>query len=279
MGMAKKDKIRVMVLFALWLAAFAPIYPELVRDWLGHSDNSHAFLVPPIATFFVWRRRKELQTTKIGESTWGGLVLILSLIIYLLSYAGGTAFPARVAMVSSLLGIVWFCLGNRFMRILAFPILFLLFMVPLPYSMMNLVSMPLQLMATRVSAGLIEHCSIPVFREGNMLFFAHTQLEVAEACSGIRSIMSLTMLGLVFGNLSGNDLWKRVTLVAMAIPIAILANIARITGTGILAHFYGDKVAKGFLHEFSGMVVFVIGFMLLMVVYVLMNRTKAYDID
>jgi exosortase len=277
--MTKNDKIRIAILVALWLLAFVPVYPSLTEEWFGHSDNSHALLVPFIAAFFVWRKRHELYSAKVRASPWGALILSLSLMVYLLSYAGGLAFPARVAMVSSLFGLVWFCLGGGFIRILAFPILFLLFMVPVPYSLMNLVSMPLQLTATRVSAALIQHCSIPVFREGNMLFFAHTQLEVAEACSGIRSIMSLMMLGFVFSNLSGNAWWKKATFVAMAIPIAMLGNIARITGTGMLAHFYGEKFARGFLHEFSGMVVFAFGFIFLMVVYTLINRTAADDVD
>jgi exosortase len=279
MDITIKDNIRILILFILWIAAFFPIYPELIRDWLGHSDNSHAFIVPLIAAFFAWQRRKDLRSARIGGSAWGASILAISLIIYLLSYAGGIAFPARAAMVFSLFGLVWFCLGSEIIRILAFPILFLLFMVPVPYSFLSLVSMPLQLMATRVSATLIEYCSIPVYREGNMLYFVRTQLEVAEACSGIRSIMSLTMLSLVFCYFSREGWWRKALLVAAAIPIAMMANILRVTGTGILAHFYGDKVARGFLHEFSGLVVFAFGFMVLFAVFSLLNRIRPDDVD
>jgi exosortase len=133
-------------------------------------------------------------------------------------------------------------------------------------------------MATKVSAALIQNCSIPVYREGNMLYFVQTQLEVAEACSGIRSIMALTMLSLVFCYLSRDGWWRKALLIAAAVPIALLGNIVRVTGTGILAHFYGDQVAKGFLHEFSGLVVFAFGLVLLFAVFTVANKKKANDV-
>lgn len=277
--MSKSDKIKISMLLLLWVAVFSPIYPALVHDWLSHSDNSHAFIVPFIALFFVRQKRRELWSTPIDSSAWGGAILAASLIVYVASYAGGTAFTARIAMVTSLFGLVWFCLGNGVIRVLAFPIVFLLFMIPVPYSLMSLVSMPLQLMATRISAALIGYCSIPVYREGNMLNFVNTRLEVAEACSGIRSIMSLTMLSLVFCYFSKDGWWRKVLLVGVAIPIALAANIVRVTGTGILAHFYGDRVAKGFLHEFSGLAIFALGFALLFAVFSITNRKKTDDIQ
>jgi exosortase len=277
--MSRSDKIKISILLLLWAAAFAPIYPEMVGDWLAHSDNSHAFLVPFISLFFVWQKKGELKSCRMDSSAWGGVVLALSLLTYVASYAGGLAFPARVAMVFSLFGLVWFCLGNEFIRSLAFPIGFLLFMVPVPYSLISFVSMPLQLMATKVAAALIENCSIPVYREGNMLYFVQTQLEVAEACSGIRSIVALTMLSLVFCFLSRDGWWRKALLVAAAIPIALVANIVRVTGTGVLAHFYGDQVARGFLHEFSGLVIFAFGLALLFVLFFITNRKKADDLQ
>ncbi len=272
------DRAKTIFLLVLWGAAFSPLWPQLVRDWVDHSDNSHAFLVPFIALYLVKREWHELRTTDLGSSVRGGVLLAASLTIYVVSYAGGAAFPARLAMVSSLFGLAWYCLGSGIIRIVAFPICFLLFMIPVPYSLMSLVSMPLQLMATRIAATLIETCSIPVYREGNMLYFMQTQLEVAEACSGIRSIMALTMLGLLFSHVSRGEPWSKALLVVSAIPIAMLANIVRVTGTGVLANFYGDKVARGFLHEFSGLVIFAFGFTLLYAVFSITNRREARDV-
>jgi len=250
----------------------------MVSDWLSHSDNSHGFLVPIMAGYFAWQRKELLRSATFDSSRWGGILLFLALAVYVLSYAGGLAFPSRIALVLSLMGLLWSCLGAEVAKILVFPVLFLLFMIPVPYSLMGSISLPLQLMSTRVSASLIEACSIPVYREGNMLYFMNTQLEVAEACSGIRSIMSLTMLAVVFASMAHDGWKKKAILIASAIPIAIIANIVRIYGTGILAHFYGDKVARGFLHEFSGILIFAFGFLALLGVFTLVNRKKCPDV-
>lgn len=274
MALARNDKIKLALLLVLWFMVFYPIVPEMVREWAGHSDNNHGFLVPLIALYLIWQKKDELLSSQIDTSKWGAVVLVAGLVVFLLSFAGGVAFPARVAMVLSLFGLLWYCLGSIWMRLLVFPVLFLLFMIPVPISVVSLASMPLQLMATKLSARLIEFCSIPVYREGNMLYFVGTQLEVAEACSGVRSIMSLTMLGTIFAYMSRTGWGRRIALVLAAVPIAMVANIIRISGTGILAHFFGDRVARGFLHEFSGLVVFAFGLATLGLLYTLLNRKK-----
>jgi exosortase len=272
--MSGKEKSKILILLVLWAAAFYPIYPELVRDWLDLPDNSHGFIVPVVAGYFAWQRRGQLQSVTPGSSWWGGAVFVLSLAGYILSYAGNVAFPSRFAMVLSLFGLIWFCLGSETIRILLLPVLFLLFMIPVPYSLLNLVSLPLQFMATRLSAHIIDACSIPVYREGNMLYFVGTQLEVAEACSGIRSIMSLTMVAIAFASMVKEGWGKKAILVLSSVPIAMLANIVRISGTGVLAHFFGDEVAKGFLHEFSGIAIFAFGMTVLFGIFHLFTGKK-----
>jgi len=175
-------------------------------------------------------------------------------------------------LVATLICLLWSCLGGDMLRQLAFPLGFLFFMIPVPDSLLNMVAFPLQLMATKISASLIQLCSIPVYREGNMLYFVQTQLEVAEACSGIRSVMALTMLSVIFAYTSSVNWWRRGILILSAIPIALLANILRVSGTGVLAHFFGDRVARGFLHEFSGLVVFLFGLAVLAFVAGVLKR-------
>lgn len=266
------DKRKFAVLLLVWAAVFSPVVPAMVGTWLNHSDNSHALLVPLIAMYFVWIKREELGRIEISGSAVGGLFLAGTLVVYLVSFVGGIAVFARLMIVFSLFGLLWSCMGWQVVRVLAFPLGFLVFMVPVPDSVLGMVSFPLQLLATKIAGGVIQFCSIPVYREGNMLYFVHTQLEVAEACSGIRSIMALTMLSVIFAHLSGNGWWRKALLIFSAIPIAMLANILRVSGTGILAHFFGDKVARGFLHEFSGLAVFVFGLVLLFLVFNLLNR-------
>lgn len=272
MSIGRNDKLKLFLLLAFLLGIYSPIIPEMVTEWLNHSDNSHGFIVPLMSGYFLWQRKDKLSSLNPESSLIGGLLLLLSLLIYLISYAGGIAFTSRIAFVLSLLALLWCCLGTAVIRTLLFPVLFLLFMIPVPYSLLTIVSMPLQLIATKISANIIQACSIPVYREGNMLFFVGTQLEVAEACSGIRSIVSLAMLAIAFASMTTSG-WKgKMVLVLSAIPVAIIANIFRVSGTGILAHFYGDKIARGFLHEFSGIVVFIFGFLVLMGISALLNR-------
>jgi exosortase len=268
-------RTKFLVLLALWFIAFIPVYPSMVQTWLNHSDNSHGILVPLVSLCLIWQRKENLKTVKISNSNWGAVILLISMGLYLLSYTGAVAVVSRAMIVSSLIGLVIFTLGKAFFALLAFPLLFLFFMVPVPDSILGLVSLPLQLFATKVSTFFLQALSIPAYREGNMLYFAKTQLEIAEACSGIRSIMSFGMLSFIFAYMMDKIWWKRIVLVLSTIPLALFANIVRVTGTGILAHFYGDKVARGFLHEFSGLAVFGFGFVLLLLEFIMLNKIKA----
>ena len=159
-------------------------------------------------------------------------------------------------------GIV-FLFGWQYLRILAFPLAFPLLMVPIPAILFNQIAFPLQLLASRFGAGALQACSVPVLREGNVIVLANTTLEVAEACSGIRSLISLLTLGIVYGYFSDPRTWVRVLIALTTVPIAIVANGLRVAGTGIAAHYYGPAAAQGFFHTFSGWLVFVFAFALL----------------
>ncbi len=259
-------------LFFMWAVIFFPLYPNLINTWLNDSNNSHGVLVPLIAAFFIWRKWPELKETPVHVDWRGAVLLIASLALYILSFAGGVTVAGRSMIVFSLMGLVLYNYGPAIFRKLAFPLFFLVFMIPVPISVIGLISLPLQRLATDISAVLIDMVSIPVYQEGNMLYFSKTQLEVAEACSGIHSMMAMLMLGTLFVYINRMTSTGVVLLLAATIPIAMIANITRVTGTGILAHFYGARVARGFLHDFSGMAVFAFGLVLLMAVYWLIQR-------
>lgn len=261
-----------LFLFLIWLIVFYPIYSELFSTWINHSNNSHGILVPIISAFLIWQKRNELSREKISSSTWGAVILIAGICLYIVAYAGAIAVVERAMIVFSLIGLVLYNFGKRIFGIIAFPLCYLIFMVPVPDSIYGIIAFPLQLFATNVSALLIGILSIPVLKEGNMLYFARTQLEVAEACSGLRSMMSFIMLGCLFAYMMKPNWKKRSVIVLSGIPLAIFTNIVRVTATGILAHFYGGKVARGFLHEFSGLAVFVFGFLLLFCEYLILER-------
>jgi exosortase len=271
-AISKSSLWKLFLLLFLWAVVFSPIIPPLIEAWLSHSDNSYAFLVPFVSFYFLLEKRSEVGSIPVKGSVIGLIFLAVCLLAYLVSYIGGIVFFSRIMLVASLITVLWSCLGTPITRCLAFPLGFLFFIVPVPITLLGMVSFPLQLIATKISAALIQYLTIPVYREGNILYFIHTQLEVAEACSGIRSIMSLTMISTIFAYITTGSTWSKVVLVLAAVPVAMIANILRVTGTGILAHFFGDQVARGFLHDFSGLVVFLFGLIILFASYVALRQ-------
>jgi exosortase A len=247
----------------------------LVSDWIHLPDFSHGFLIPIVSVYFVYERRKEYSAFS-PSSHWTGLPLLLfGVILLLLGNLATEFFTMRFSMLVVLGGIVLFLLGKEFFKTLIFPILFLIFMIPIPSVLMDRITFPMQLFASKVAAKCLYLIGIPVLREGNIIQLANTSLEVAEACSGIRSLISLLALSVVFAYFSQKTTLKRVVLVLSTFPIAIIANAARVTGTGILAHRYGDKVAQGFFHGFSGWILFVVAFVCLFAVGGLLSRVRS----
>lgn len=273
-GAKNKMVLASLFLFTIWFIIFYPVYPELFSTWMNHSNNSHGILVPIISAFLIWQKRKELSQEKIKSSAWGAVILIVSICLYIIAYAGAIAVVCRAMIVFSLIGLVLFNFGKRILNVIAFPLFYLIFMVPVPESIYTLVAFPLQLFATKISAFLINAFSIPVLREGNMLYFANTQLEVAEACSGLRSMTSYIMLSFLFAYMIKKSWRNRIFIILSAVPLALFTNIVRVTGTGVLAHFYGDGVARSFLHEFSGLIVFALGFVMLFGIYAFLDKIK-----
>lgn len=252
-----------------------PVYPELLDTWLKNSNNSHGMLVPFISIYLIYRNKDKLRNADIASRNIGALILVASMAVYLLSFIGAVAVVSRLMMVFSLIGLVLYVFGDEVFSEIKFPLLLLFFMVPVPESVYSLIALPLQLFATKVSTSLIQAMGIPAYREGNMVYFIQTQLEVAEACSGLRSMMAFLLLGVLFARTMINkNRLKIACLLLSTAPLALTVNIIRVTGTGVLAHGYGDKVARGFLHEFSGLLVFAAGFILLYSEYILLNRLK-----
>jgi exosortase len=166
-------------------------------------------------------------------------------------------------MIGTIIGAVLFILGWQHLKLLAFPLGVLLLMVPIPAIIFNQIVFPLQLIASRAGETALATAGIPVLREGNIIILANTTLEVAEACSGIRSLVSLLTLAIVFGYFTDPRPGVRVAIALCAIPVAILSNALRVAGTGIAAHYYGAAAAEGFFHSFSGWIVFIAAFVML----------------
>lgn len=265
-----KSRPRLLAAIAAAVVAFLVCYwqvlQKLIYDW-GHDDNySHGFLIVPIAAYFIWERRSRLAVTPIKPSLFGLVVLFGSLGLLVAGTLGAELFLTRVSIIGLIAGAVLFVAGWQHLRALAFPLAFLLLMIPLPAIIFNQIAFPLQLLASQFGETTLRLADIPVLREGNIIHLANTELEVAEACSGIRSLISLLTLGIVYGYFVDTRPAARVLIALATIPIAIVANGLRVAGTGIAAHHYGPEAAQGFFHTFSGWLVFVFAFVMLFVV-------------
>lgn len=270
--MNRKTLFYSCILFAGFIMLYSPVFPDLFHMWFKYNNNSHGILVPCISLFLVWRQRGKIHWDEIQQSNTGLAVIIISLFLYIVGYAGGIEVLPRLTIVTTLIGLVLYNWGYKIFTKMAFPLLFLFFMVPVPVSIVNQVTLPLQLWVTDVSMFIISSLSITVLQEGNILHFANASLEVAEACSGIRSLTAYIMLGFLFAYLMHGTYLRRSLMIFLAIPLSFFVNILRVTGTGILAHFYGSRVARGFLHEFSGLTVFAVGFILLFIIFTVLDK-------
>ncbi len=244
----------------------------LGSDWNNNPDYSHGFLVPFLSVYFIWERWKALTDETPSPSIWGIGLLALGLFSLAVGLIGAELYVQRVSLIVVLSGLVLLILGWKYLWLLSLPIGFLIFMIPLPAIVVNTIAFPLQLFAAETAAFCLFSLGIPVLREGNLIMLASTTLEVAEACSGLRSLLSLLALGTVYGYFSQDVMWKRWMLVILSVPIAIIANAFRVSGTGILAHYFGAEAAEGFYHTFEGWLVFVVAFVMLFICGVVLGK-------
>ncbi len=262
--MTKRTTAAFAVVALAAVAVYLPVLSSLVAQWASDENYSHGFLIVPFSIYFAWTQRTALAAAPIRPSVLGLLVVCGSLLVLIGGLFGAELFLSRISLIGVLAGTVLFLLGPQHLRLLAFPIALLILMVPLPAIVFNQIAFPLQLFASQVGEVVLTTAGIPVLREGNILELSTMKLEVAQACSGIRSLVSLVTLGVILGKLSEPRRWARVVLALAAVPIAIIENAARVAGTGLAAHWIGPRAAEGFIHTFSGWLMFVLAFALLL---------------
>ena len=260
-----------VIIAALLIAIYFRIAIKLFVDWYNIPDYSHGFLVPLFAAFLIWDKRKTLAITRIHPS-WSGISLILlAIALLILGVYGVDLFTSRFSFVVMLGGLVWTFFGRAMLRELRFPLLVLLLAIPFPAIIFNQITFPLQLMASRLASQILPLLGVPVLQEGNVIQLPIMKLEVAEACSGIRSLMSLFTLAVFYGYFLEKTTTRRVILAAASIPIAVAANVARIVGTGLCVQYWDPQKALGFFHEFSGWVMFVVSLSCLYLIHRIMR--------
>jgi exosortase len=241
----------------LLLICYAPILLALVKNWYDDEDMGHGFFVPLIAGYIAWQKRDELAKLTPNPNWWGLAIALWGVIQLAIGTLGAELFTSRTSLVITIVGAVLFLGGREYLKVLAFPLFLLVFMVPIPAVIYNQITFPLQIWASRAAETVLGLLGYAVLREGNVLELASQRLDVVEACSGIRSLLSLTFLSLVYGYFFEKRTWVRVILFLSTIPIAITANAGRVTFTGILSEIK-PEYAEGFFHEMSGWVIFMI---------------------
>jgi exosortase len=264
--------LQVAILSAVVAILYYDILRRLVGNWVEDSNYSHAFLVPLFAGFLVWERRDRWRTTPVRPEFSGLLLIFGAMVLLLLGTLGAEFFLSRLSFVILLGGLALYFAGWPASRTLLAPWLLLFLMIPLPVIIFNQIAFPLQTLASGLASSLLTLLHVPVVREGNVISLPSITLNVVEACSGIRSLMSLGTLALMYGLVAERRIWMRSLLVLFAVPAAVGANALRIVGAALLGQYAGPQYAVGFFHAFSGWLIFVLTVGLLVGLHVAESR-------
>jgi exosortase len=260
----RRYRIPLGVALVLLAALYRDILPGMVRQWRQDANYSHGFIVPLIAAYFVYQRRFDLWRSRV-EPWWPGLTLfLLGLLQLAVGWLGAEFFTMRSSLVVTLAGMTLFLFGKQLFGLVLLPLTYLLFMVPLPYLVYDSIAFPLKFLVTGSSIALLRLCGVVVMSEGNVILLPLATLEVADACSGIRSLVSLLALATGYAFSLKITSCRKALLILSAVPIAVMANVFRVFGTGLLAEHFGARAAHGFFHEFAGLAVFTLAVALLL---------------
>jgi exosortase len=254
----------------LLLLCYGTILYRMAVQWATDENMGHGFFVPLVAGYIAWRRRDALTFDPKQGNLWGLAVVIFAALLSLVATLGAELFTARMSFVIALVGVVLYLGGMRWIKILSFPLALLLFMIPIPTIIYAQLTLHLQILASQLGEMLITLMGIPVLRAGNTLQLPSQTLDIAEACSGIRSLLSLMFLSLVFAYFMDKKVWMRWALLGATIPIAIGANGIRVALTGLLSEI-DTKLAGGMYHETEGYIVFIVALAALFLTHRLLN--------
>jgi len=262
--------------------AYAGSLGYLVTQWMEDDNFSHGFFVPVITAALIWWRRERIAAAGVVSSWWGLVPVALGLVFYVIGELATVYFLQHLSLCLMIVGLALAVAGPRATCEMAFPLGYLLTMIPPPQMLLQSLSSSLQLMSSALGVGFLKLIGVTAFREGNVIDLGPIQLQVVEACSGLRYLIPLIALTLLSAYLFQNRLWKRVVLVASAIPLAVLLNGLRIGLIGVLVDRFGRSAAEGFMHAFEGWFLFVLSLAILGAEMWLLERAgagSAPDID
>lgn len=258
----------------LLVVCYLPILKQLINQWSTDEDMGHGFFVPALAAYIAWQKKDEILGARYESNLLGLVLMAFAAALSIAGTLGAELFTQRIAFVFSVIGAVLYWGSWPLIRTLAFPLLLLFFMIPIPAIVYNRITFPLQLIASQVAETALSFIGIPVVRDGNVLELPSQKLSVVEACSGIRSLLSLSFLSLIYGFFFENRTWVRWVLFISTVPIAITANASRVTLTGILSEI-NVEYSRGVYHSLSGWVVFVVAMVILVLFHQVLVRATA----
>ncbi len=252
--------------FAALVLIFIPTLAGLVSQWFTDDNYSHGFLIPFISGWLIYRQRKSLASIPWTIDSLGLAAIVVGLALFIVGNGAAEYFTVRLSFVLTLIGLIVYLCGRQFAKAIWFPLFFLLFMIPVPYVLYYAATFPMQTLATKITVAALSFIGLDVVRQGNIIHIANYSLEVAEACSGLRSLVSLLALGAIYAYLTQRRLWAQIVLFLSTIPIAIAANVFRVFATALIVATISDGVTKEPVHSLMGLTVFVVSFILLFIV-------------
>lgn len=261
----KIDRKYLYLIALILLVIYLPTLYDLVIDWATDSNYSHGFLIPLISGYLIWRKRKELSALEISSGRFGLVLIICGMILFILGNGASEYFTVRISLVITIFGLVMYLFGNHIIKRTWFEILFLVFMIPIPYVIYFSATFPMQLLASKVTVTILNLIGMPVVRQGNIIHLPEHSLEVAEACSGMRSLVSLLALGAIYAYLTQKKLAGKITLFLCTIPIAVIGNIFRVFLTAVIVYTSDIDIMAEPLHSLMGASVFVVAFICLLI--------------
>jgi exosortase len=247
------------------ILAYLPALYDMVLTWATDANYSHGFLLPIISGYLIWKKRHELATVEKSVNGSGIVLIIAGMILFILGNAGSEYFTVRFSLVLTLFGLVLYHFGGNIIKRTWFEIVFLLFMIPIPYVLYFSATFPMQLLASKVSVSLLSLLGVPVIRQGNIIHLAGQSLEVAEACSGLRSLISLLALGAIYAYLTQKRFSGKVILFLSTILIAVIGNTFRVFISAIIVYLFKIDINLEPVHTIMGLTVFVVAFIILFI--------------
>jgi len=270
----KKSTLLALVVSTLFLAAYLPVLQILVRLWLASEEYSHAFLTLPIIFFIVWRKRPVLADQPVRNSTVGLVLLVICVPIYLFALMTKVNTVIELSMYVTIIGSIMYLAGVTAVKELITPLILLLMLIPVPNQLYIKLTFPLQLKVSQISEVVVRTFGVPIFREGNVMNLPYKSFEVVEACSGLRSVISMLTLSVIAGYFMLKKFASKVILFVAAVPTAIIVNVIRVVTLILMWHYVRLDLTKGTWHKVTGLLIFLIA---LLILFLLMKVLNAWE--